>query len=153
MFTQRAGKNCIPLCSRTVIIAEARLRIPKQNIVRIAENGCYRGREGKNFFAQILYVTTVQNMFGRKPQIIFFNGILKTLQTVLTYAAVRGFCSDESHIGVPVLNKMFCRETASLVIVNSDVGNLTERRVTVCKNNGNPVVFFHFLDIFVKDTQ
>ena len=38
MFTQRAGKNCIPLCSRTVIIAEARLRIPKQNIVRIAES-------------------------------------------------------------------------------------------------------------------
>lgn len=31
-------KNCIPLCSRTVIIAEARLRIPKQNIVRIAES-------------------------------------------------------------------------------------------------------------------
>lgn len=38
MFTQRAGKNCIPLCSRTVIIAEARLRILKQNIVRIAES-------------------------------------------------------------------------------------------------------------------
>lgn len=38
MFTQRAGKNCVPLCSRTVIIAEARLRIPKQNIVRIAES-------------------------------------------------------------------------------------------------------------------